>query len=548
MVAAYVLALCVAPLGRLFVETLFPAQGSVSDIAQSLLHSRSVRKAVYNTLESGLASTVLSLGLGTFMALLIGLTDIRRKTLLVFMLMAPMLIPAQITAVSWLELLGPSSPLLKPLGYALEPGTRNPLYSRWGVIMLLAVEHAGMVFLAVRAGLRAIPRDLIEAGRSVGAGPLRICCMIILPLLRPSLIAGCALAFVASIGNFGIPALLGIPGRYLVLSTLIYQRLSSFGPSVLGEVGGLSMILAALAGLGLLVQHLSRRNQVQLTEGGRLEPPFTLGRWRLPVEAAVWLVLLFLAVLPLLALVGTALIPALGVALSPATITLDNFHFVFEHGGTRRAFANSAFLGLAAAALVVLVSLPLSYLVVIRRNRVAALLNIFADAPFALPGIVLSIACIIAFIRPLPVLGFSLYNTIWIILVAYLARFLAFGLRPAFAGMEQIDTTLEEAAQIAGAGCVTRLRRIIAPIALPSAMAGGILVFMGAFNELTVSSLLWSAGNETLGVVIYNLYDEGNSTGASAVAVLAVCVTLAIAGVASFFMRKLPRGVLPWQE
>ncbi len=548
MVAAYVLGLCLAPLGRLFVETLFPAQGSVSDIARNLLHSRSVRKAVYNTLESGLASTLLSLGLGTVMALLIGLTDIRRKTLLVFMLMAPMLIPAQITAVSWLELLGPSSPLLKPLGYALEPGTRNPLYSRSGVILLLAVEHACMVFLAVRAGLRSIPRDLIEAARSVGAGPLRICLTIILPLLRPSLIAGCALAFVASIGNFGIPALLGIPGRYLVLSTLIYQRLSSFGPSVLGEVGGLSMVLAALAGLGLLVQHLTRRKQVQLTEGGRLEPPFSLGRWRLPMEAAVWLVLLFLAVLPLLALVGTALIPALGVELSPDTITLDNFHFVFEHGGTRRAFANSAFLGLTAASLVVLISLPLSYLVVVRRNRAAALLNIFADAPFALPGIVLSIACIIAFIRPLPVLGVSLYNTIWIILVAYLARFLAFGLRPAFAGMEQIDTTLEEAAQVAGAGSITRLRRIIAPIALPSAMAGGILVFMGAFNELTVSSLLWSAGNETLGVVIYNLYDEGNSTGASAVAVLAVCVTLAIAGVASIFMRKLPRGVLPWQE
>ncbi len=548
IVALYVLVLCVAPLGRLFVETLFPAQGTALDILQRLMQSRSVRKAVYNTVESGLGSTVLSLGLGTSMALLIGLTDIRCKTLLVFLLMAPMLIPAQITAVSWLELLGPSSPLLKPFGYALDPGTRNPLYSREGVILLLAVEHGCMVFLAVRAGLRAIPRDLIEAARSAGAGPLRICWSVILPLLRPSLIAGCALAFVASIGNFGIPALLGIPGRYLVLSTLIYQRLSSFGPTVLGEVGGLSLILAALAGLGLLVQYLTRQRKVQLTEGGLLEAPFTLGRLRLLVEILVWLLLLFLSVLPLLALVCTALIPALGVDLSFSTATLNNFAFVFEHGGSRRAFANSAFLGLLAAALVVLISLPLSYLVVVRRNRLAAVLNIFADAPFALPGIVLSIAFIIAFIRPLPVLGFSLYNTIWIILAAYLARFLAFGLRPTFAGMEQIDTTLEEAAQMAGAGCFTRLRRIIAPIALPSAMAGGILVFMGAFNELTVSALLWSAGNETLGVVIYNLYDEGNSTGASAVAVLAVCVTLTIAGAASLCTRKLPRGVLPWQE
>lgn len=549
IVAFYVLAVCIAPLGRLFMETVFPSEGNILSLAASLFESRTVSKAVYHTLEAGLLSTGLALALGTAMALIIGLTTIRFKTLLVFMLLMPMLIPAQITAVSWLELLGPSSPVLAPLGYALPSGIRNPLYSREGVVLLLGIEHASMVFLAVRAGLRTVPNDLIEAARSSGAGPLRITFSVILPLLRPSLVIGAALAFVAAIGNFGIPALLGIPGRYLVLSTLIYQRLSSFGPKVLGEVGGLSIILALLAAAGLLAQYLaSRRRKVEVVSGGDLDSPFDLGRSRLFVESGVWLVLFAVSVLPLIALVGTSLIPALGVDLSLSTVTMDNFNFVFEHGGSRRAFVNSTLLGLAAAFIVVAISVPFAYLVVIRKSRIAAVLNVIADAPFALPGIVLSIACIMAFLKPLPLLGFSLYNTIWIILVAYMARFLAFGLRPALAGMAQLDTTLEEAGQMAGAGTFMRLRRIILPLAAPSAMAGGILVFMGAFNELTVSALLWSSGNETLGVVIYNLYDEGNSTGAAAVATLTVVATLIIAAVTSLMARRLPRGVLPWQE
>lgn len=548
-VTFYVLVICVVPLGRLFFETLFLGQGDIFSLVASLLESRTVLRAIGNTLEAGLGSALLSLTMGTTMALIIGLTDIRHKTLLVFMLLVPMLIPAQITAVSWLELAGPSSPVLAPLGYALPQGMRNPLYSREGVILLLGIEHAAMVFLAVRAGLRAIPGDLVEAARCAGASPMRIIISVILPLLHPSLIAGAALAFTASIGNFGIPALLGIPGRYLVLSTLIYQRLSSFGPAVLKDVGGLSIILALMAAAGLLVQYLAgRRSRVELVHGGKPAPPFNLGRYRLVVEAVVWLILLFISVLPLLALIETALLPALGVEFALSTITLDNFFFIFEHDASRRAFVNSTLLGLAAAGIVISVSFPFAYLVVIRKNRVAAVLNIVADAPFALPGIVLSIACIIAFIRPLPMIHYSLYNTIWIILVAYMARFLAFGLHPVLAGMAQFDRSLEEAGQVSGATSFQRLQRIIIPLVAPSAMSGGILVFMGAFNELTVSSLLWSSGNETLGVMIYNLYDEGNSTGAAAIAVLTVAVTFALAWATTYMAGSRSRGILPWQQ
>jgi iron(III) transport system permease protein len=162
---------------------------------------------------------------------------------------------------------------------------------------------------------------------------------------------------------------------------------------------------------------------------------------------------------------------------------------------------------------------------------------------------VLSIACILVYPKPLPGLGLSLYNTFWILLVAYLGRFLALAFRPTLAGFMALEPALEDAARVVGAGTWRRLTRILVPLVLPAAAAGALLVFMSAFNELTVSALLWSTGNETLGVIVFRLYDEGNSPAAAAVATLSVLVVLALAALASLAARLggLPRGALPWQ-
>ena len=140
-----------------------------------------------------------------------------------------------------------------------------------------------------------------------------------------------------------------------------------------------------------------------------------------------------------------------------------------------------------------------------------------------------------------------LYGTIWIIFVAYLARFLTLALRPAIAGFTQIDRTLEEAAQSCGARFLFRLRTILAPLVLPMAAAGAILVFMTDFNELTVSALLWSSGTETLGVLVYNLDDGGYTVMAAAVAVLAVAAILGLMSAMHLLAGRLPHGVVPWQ-
>jgi iron(III) transport system permease protein len=550
VLTGYVVVLGLWPLGRLFVESLSPgASGEVLGLLLGQWRSVATQRALINTLESSLLATLVSVVIGTVTALALTLTDVRAKAALTFVALLPLLVPSQITALAWIELTGAGSPILGPLGLAPAPGSTNPLYSVWGIVLVMGIESSTLVFLAVRAGLRNVPRDLVEAARLGGAHPLRVTSSVIMPLAMPAILAGAALAFVTSIGNFGIPAMLGIPGRYTVLTTLIYQRLQGFGPRVLGEVAALALILTVLAVVGLILRALIVRRGGYAADGASAPlTPFRLGRGRFFVELLVWIALAGIAVLPLLALLASSLAPALGVPLRIDTVTFANYRFaLFEQESTLRAFTNSFVLALATAAVSAMIAVPLAYLTVLRKNPGARVLDLLADAPYAVPGTVLAIAIIIVFLPPLPFTGVSLYGTLGIILVAYLARFLALALRPTVAGMELVPKNLDEAAQVAGAGVLRRLRSVILPAVAPSAAAGALLIFMTAFNELTVSVLLWSTGHETLGVAVFFLHYEGNSPAAAAVAVISIAVTLALAVFTSVMARNLPEGVVPWR-
>ncbi|MET0681737.1 MAG: ABC transporter permease subunit, partial [Casimicrobiaceae bacterium] len=276
---------------------------------------------------------------------------------------------------------------------------------------------------------------------------------------------------------------------------------------------------------------------------------FELRRWRRPVEIVLWALSFVVLVLPFTALLLTSLVPAVGVPLNAASATLENYRFVlFEHAAARRAFGNSFGLSAAAAVTIVLIAVPLAYFLVWRRSRLLRAVNVVTEVPYAVPGVVLAIAAILLFLKPLPVVGFSLYNTIWIILFCYLARFLVLGLRPIVSGYHQLDRTLEEAAQIVGARLIRRLATIILPLVAPAAAAGALLIFLTAFNELTVSALLWSTGAETLGVVFFSFQQGGDSNYAAALGMLTVIVSIVLMLSTLLLAGRLPKGVLPWRD
>ena len=550
VVAALIVVLSILPMLRLVMEIVAP-NGTLSGAAINAgLASRATWVATGHSLVVGIGGTVLAVILGTVVAVLVTLTDVRGRGAFVLCFVTPLMIAPQVTALAWLQLFGPASPFLKLLGIAPPIGTRNPLYSTQGIILLLGIQYGPLVFLMVRAGLRKLPRELVEAARSGGAGWFTVLRSIILPLMTPSIVAAAALAFVSCVGNFGIPAFLGIPANYLVLPTLIYQRLAGGGPAVLSEVAFLSVLIGVIAMAGIVTQDfISRRRDYRISSTSLSAEPYELGRWRVPLQTAMWLLIVLILFLPLLGLVLTSLVPGYGIPLNATTATLDNYRFVlFKHAAASRAFVNSFFLSLAAAIFAVFVAVPIGYLIAWGNKRWVRLLNLAVELPYALPGVVLAIAALLVFLKPIPLIGIQIYNTIWIILYAYLARFLVLALRPTISGFHQIDRSLEEAAQIAGAGLITRLRTIIFPLIAPAAIAGGLLIFMTALSELTVSALLWSSGSETIGVVMFSFEQGGDSNYAAAMSAVTVSITIVLMLMTNFLSPHLPSGVLPWRD
>jgi iron(III) transport system permease protein len=545
-----VLAFDVLPAWRLLWAALFPGGVFDADAMLAALTSRSALRAAQASLETALLSTLLALPLGAAMALVLAVTDIRGRRIASFLFVLSVMISPQVIALAFLHLAGPASPILNGLGLAPEAGSANPMLGRGGIVLVLGLHHAPLVYVVMSAGLKRIPWAVVEAARIDGAHPFRILADHLMPLLRPHLVSAGLLAFVAGIGNFGIPALLGAPVNYLTLPVLIYRRLSSFGTDMIGDVSSLGLLVAAIAILCVAAsQLLIRKDGVHLEDDTPLKPFWLLGRARIAPEIFVGLVLVATLALPILSLMASALVPSFGMPLSRATITFDNFVEVLARQDvTIRAFTNSLLYAGGAAFLLALLAVPMAYGLIRLMGRARILAASLLEIAYVLPGIVLAVACILLFLKPLPLVGVSLYATPWIIVFAYLARFLSVALKPVLAGMEQTDLAQEEAAAIDGARLAQRLFDIVLPSLLPAAVAGGLMAFLLAFSELTVSALLWSAGTETIGVVLYNLEEAGLASQASAVAVVIVAVVTIAMLVLDRLGRYLPAGALPWQS
>lgn len=537
------------PFLRLAAAAFAPGWQFSPEAALAEIGSRAAVNATLHTLETAGLSAIGALLIGGSAAILLAVTDVRGKRMIAFALVFSMMIAPQVAALAFLSLLAPHSPILAFIGLSPAPGTPNPLLGRGGIALVMALHHAPLVAITLWTGLRSVPHSLIEAAQMEGAGPATIIGRILLPVLRPQIIAAALLAFVAGVGNFGIPALLGLPVNYLTLPTLIYRRLSSFGPAGLPDAAALSILVALVAAVGIAAGMLATRRAGGKVEIERpLEPFWTLGRARPIVLGGLLLLLTIKLGLPFLALLAEALTPALGVALSWQSLTFDKFaEVLLRQDVTVRAFRNSFLFAGSAAVILALAAIAFAYALERRMGRARRVVEAVIELPYALPGVVLAIACILMFLKPLPLLGVSIYATPFIILFAYLARFLPLALKAPLAAMAQIEAHHEEAAKLDGVTLWQMLRFIVAPILAPAAMVSALMVFLVAFNELTVSALLWSSGTETLGVVLFSLKEAGLAGEAAAVAISASGVILAAMLVLDLLAKRLPGNVLPWR-
>lgn len=477
--------------------------------------------AAVNSLVSAGASAALAVVIALVMALVLDRTDLPGRSAVRLILLSPLLIPPFVGAIAWTGLLGPSGMINKYFVEHVGAPLWN-IYGGDGVIFLLTIHSYPLAYLIVSAALSRIPGDLEQAARIAGASPWRAMRDVTLPLLRTASVASFTLVAVSNLADFGIPALVGLPERYVTLSTMVYRFIQSGTVAKpLEVVSAIGIVLLVLAVAAVAVDRILSSRSPQVDGPSTASQLLPLGASRIPATILVWLLTLAVTLLPILALASQALLPAPGVPFNLDNLTLDSITTAITAPGTVVGLQNSVTLALGAALICGFVGLALGVLTTRTRSRDNVGLDLVALLPQAIPGLVIAVGWLIVGRYT------GLFDTRWVILCAYVMAFLAIVVQAVRAPLRSTPNALEEVARSSGASPLRALYDVSWKMAVPAAVTGAVLVALTAVRELTMSVLLVAPGTQTLGVSIFNLQQAGDYNAAAALSLLVALVGMA---------------------
>lgn len=474
--------------------------------------------AGWHSLLSAVVSAAIAIVAATAAAILLERSDLAGRGVLRLLVLSPLFVPPFVGAIAWVGVAGPMSPI-NQWWAGMFGGPLWSVYGADGVILLLAIHSAPVAYLIIAAALRRIPADLELAARAGGASPGRVVFDITLPLLRPALAAAGTLVAVGNLADFGIPSVIGLPERFTTLATVIYRFIQSGTvEQPLEAVATIGVVLLVIAALGALAGGARR---IELDTQSAAAEPIRLGRARLPLSAGMWLVVLAVTALPLLALIGQSILRATGLPFIWQNLTFDHLVRALTMPSTIQGAALSIGLSLVAAAVCTVLGLSVGVLLARTRARSNPALRSLVMLPQAVPGLVIAVGWLILAPRV------GLFNSPWLIALAYCMAFLAIVVQAVVAPLRAVPAASEEAARMAGASPLRALADIPWRAAIPAALSGGVLVFLTAVRELTISAILVAPGSRTLGVAIFNLQQAGDYGTASALSLIVTLVGLA---------------------
>lgn len=510
---AALLALIGWPLARLVGEGL---GGGPAPLLAALEPTGLV--AIANSLWVAVAVTTLAVAGGLGLALLVEHAAPVGRSALIVGIGTPLVVPDFVTALGWTRAYGPAGLMDRAFGIEL-PG----LYGPFGVVLVIAAGSVPLAFLLIVAGMRVRAEpDLVRAARISGADAPTALRTVTIPLLWPVLAAAGGILFAAAMNAFGTPVVLGRPAGFATMTTQIYGDLAfSSSDRAFERVIGLSLVLVTLVvSLVLVADRVGPRGTLA---GVVASPRGHSGRAGRLATLLAWSFVVLTVAVPLLALVLTALTRAVGLAPLPEHLTLANFGRAID-SRTAPAIANSLLLAAAAAAACIGLGLAATLAPAARWRRPVS--GVIATG-YAIPGSVLAVGLLLAF-------GRSLRDTLLLILLAYVAKLWILAERPIGGAAARVSSAALPAARVYGAGPWTALRSVVLPLLLPTIAAAGLLVFVTALQEVTISILLYGPRTATLAVSILNLQQLGDPTVTAALAVLltglvgACCVPLAL--------------------
>jgi iron(III) transport system permease protein len=406
------------------------------------------------------------------------------------------------------------------------------------MIWVDGLHYSPVAFLLMTAAFRAMDPALEESAIMSGASVLQVVRRVTLPLAWPAVFATLLILFVRAIESFEVPALLGLPVGLQVFTSAIYQAVHRY-PSQLGLAAAYAVTLLAITSVGVYLQsRFSTGGSKYATMTGKGFRPRTidLGRWRYLTTAIFVAYFLLIVVLPFLVLLWSSLQKFYSVPSMEALhrLTLDPYRTIIAYPNLLGAVWNSLLLAVASATIIMLVTAVICWIVVKTKMPGRWLLDNFASLPMVFPGIVLGLAIMVLYLT-IPI---GIYGTIWIMLIAYVTRFMPYGLRYNTTSMLQIHRELEESAAMSGATWTTTFWRVILPLLKPGLVAGWIYIVIVSIRELSSSILLYSPGTEVVSIVIWELWENGQYVELSALGVLLILALFVLVLAAQWIGRR----------
>jgi iron(III) transport system permease protein len=494
-----------------------------------------------------LANSLIACGGGTALAVVIGLTfswvvvrtNTPGKRFIAAASMLPLFVPPLVAAVAWSVLASPKSGLLNTFLASIGIDWRFNIYSMAGMIAIFGIYYAPYIYMFTASALRNMDPSLEEAAEVSGASALRTMFTVTFPLIAPAILSGMLLSFIVMLGIYGIPAVLGAPADLPVLTTYIF-KLTNWSPPLYSTAASVAIILMIVTGFLVWLQHriVSRRSYT--TVAGKAFRPalLNLGPWRYLTLGLAVVYLFVVVVLPTAALTIAAFrkfmfIRTMASLFDERQYSLIHFERLFANPLAVRSIYNTMEVGIITAIVGGLFAFAIGY--TINRTTLPGRrsIDVISTLPVAIPGLVIGVAYLWAWIG----LPGGLYGTIWILALAFVARFMPDTVKALSTSLMQIHRELEEAAWICGKGLLGTIRSIVLPLARPGVIAAMTLLFVLAIRELGSSLFLYTSNTMVMAVLLLDYYEGGNVGITGAFSLVQMVLLAVVIGIANLLSR-----------
>ena len=488
----------------------------LSDLSLTSFASVIANENVYRAL----ANSMLACGGGTALAVTIGLafawivvrTNTPWKGLIASAGMLPLFVPPLVAGVAWSILGSPKTGLLNLIMSSMGLDWRVNLYSMSGMIFVFGIYYAPYVYMFTASALRNMDPALEEASEISGAHPVRTLWTVTFPLILPAILSGMLLSFVVMLGIYGIPAVLGQPANISLLTTYIFA-LTAWSPPLYNTAAAVAVMLMAVTGFLVFLQQKMLSGRSFTTVAGKAFRPraMNLGKWRFFTLGLAMAYLFVVVVLPIVALLIGGFRKFLFVRNLASLVDVQQyswFHFqkLFENSATIPSIINTMKVGVITAVIGGLLSFAIGYTITRTQAPGRRSIDIISTIPIAIPGLVIGVAYLWAWIG----LPGGLYGTLWILALAFVARFIPDTVKALSTSLLQIHKELEEAAWICGRSTLSTIFTVVLPLARPGVVAGMTLLFILSIRELGSSLFLYSSDTMVMAVQLLGFYEGGN--------------------------------------